>query len=266
MKYAHVLATQRISATVSARGRVVVRARLRGADQHRADPVPDGPGDQRDPRPSSPHAVAARGRDPAGGPRPAGIQRAAPAGCRARLAGRRGGHARDPLRPAAAARARLLRPSADRPADVARDRRPAVGPVLPRLRADLHRPIGGHDPAGRGRDVHPAAKPGGDLARTRAVRGADRLSLWAPLKTRHAGGPAADRRADRRHRGERLRGARRQGVRAGASPARPVRQHGPARVRPAVGRDPDPGLLQPDDQLPAEPRPGRDPAVRRSRR
>ena len=40
----------------------------------------------------------------------------------------------------AVARARLLRLAADRPADVARDGRPAVDPLLPRLRADLHHP------------------------------------------------------------------------------------------------------------------------------
>ena len=43
-----------------------------------------------------------------------------------------------------------------------------------------------------------------------------------------AGGPAADRRADRRHRGERLGRPRRQGVRAGAPPTRAVRAHGPS--------------------------------------
>ena len=36
----------------------------------------------------------------------------------------------------------------------------------------------------------------------------------------------------------------------------PVRRIRPARVRPADDRDPDPGVLRPDDQLPAEPRAG----------
>ncbi len=48
-----------------------------------------------------------------------------------------------------------------------------------------------------------------------------------------AGGPAADRRADRRRRGERLRRARGQGVRPGGAPARALRPLGAARVRPA---------------------------------
>ena len=39
------------------------------------------------------------------------------------------------------------------------------------------------------------------------------------LAARDAGGPAADRRADRRHRGERLRRPGREGVRAGGPPA-----------------------------------------------
>ena len=79
-----------------------------------------------------------------------------------------------------------------------------------------------------------------------------------------AGGPAADRRADRRRRGERLGRPGRQGVRAGGAPARPLRSLRPAGLRPADDRDPDPGVLQPADQLPAEPRACRDPAVRRA--
>ena len=75
-----------------------------------------------------------------------------------------------------------------------------------------------------------------------------------------AGGPAADRRAHRRGRGERVRRARGQGVRPGGAPAR--------RFRHSVQRVFDQqmiatriqALLQPADQLPAEPRAGRDPA------
>jgi ATP-binding cassette subfamily B protein len=43
------------------------------------------------------------------------------------------------LRPPAGARAGVLRNDADGAADVARHRRPAIRPLLPRLRADLHR-------------------------------------------------------------------------------------------------------------------------------
>ena len=46
---------------------------------------------------------------------------------------------------------------------------------------------------------------------------------------------------------------------------RAVRPHRAAGVRPAVAGHPDPGVLQPDDQLPAQPRAGGDPAVRRPR-
>ena len=53
-----------------------------------------------------------------------------------------------------------------------------------------------------------------------AVRGARRRALRPPLAAGAAGGPAADRRADRRRRGERLRRARRQGLRARGAPAR----------------------------------------------
>ena len=58
---------------------------------------------------------------------------------------------------------------------------------------------------------------------------------------------------------------RRQGVRPGGPPARALRALGPAGVRPADVRDADPGVLRPDDQLPAQPRPGHDPPVRRPR-
>ena len=48
------------------------------------------------------------------------------------------------------------------------------------------------------------------------------------------------------------------------APARPLRALRPAGVRPADARHADPGVLQPADQLPAQPRPGGDPAVRRA--
>ena len=62
--------------------------------------------------------------------------------------------------------------------------------------------------------------PGRDLAGAGAVRDPDRQPLRPQVPAGDAGGPAADRRADRRHRGERLRRARGQGVRPGAAPAR----------------------------------------------
>ena len=64
--------------------------------------------------------------------RPAGARRRVRPARRALLA------ARPPV-------VRLLRPAPDRPADVARDDRPPVGPLLPRLRADLLLPARAHD-------------------------------------------------------------------------------------------------------------------------
>ena len=107
---------------------------------------------------------------------------------------------------------------------------------------------------------------GGAVARAGAVRGPDRVDVRPPVAARASGGAAADRRADRGGRGERLRRPRGQGVRPGGAPARALRALGDARVRPADVRDPDPGAVHAADQLPAEPRPGPDPAGRRAGR
>ena len=103
------------------------------------------------------------------------------------------------------ARARLLRPPADRPADVARHRRPAVRALLPRLRPRLHHAVGADDRARRGGDVRRATRPGG-ASRSLPVPivVVDRRALRPALAPGAAGGPAADRRADRRRRGEHL--------------------------------------------------------------
>ena len=132
------------------------------------------------------------------------------------------------LRPPAGARARLLRPPADRPADVARDRRPAVGPLLPRLRACVHRPgaltIVLAAVAMFALDPELAAMRWSPVPFVVIVA----FRYGQPLAAGDAGGPAADRRADRRRGGERLRRARGEGVRARAAPARalppPVRR------------------------------------------
>ena len=84
---------------------------------------------------------------------PAGDLRRAPARRRPRVAGDRVRPAQPALRPPPVARARVLRPPADRAADVARDRRPAGRALLPRLRARLHHAERADDPARRGRDV-----------------------------------------------------------------------------------------------------------------
>ena len=124
----------------------------------------------------------------------------------------------------AGARARVLRPPADRPAHVARDGRPAVRALLPRLRAVfmMQSALTILLAAVAMFVDRPAA--GGDLAAAGAVRRARRRALRAPRAAGAAGGPAADRRADRRGRGEHLRRARRQGVRARGPPARALQR------------------------------------------
>ena len=148
----------------------------------------------------------------------------------------------------------LLRPPADRPADVARDRRPAVRALLPRLRADLHPPEPAHDPARGGGDVRAAAVARRDHARARAARDPRGRALRPPLAPGAAGGAAADRGADRGGRGEHLRHPRREGVRARGGAPGALHAQGRPRVRPEHVLDPAARLLQPDDLVPAEPR------------
>ena len=131
------------------------------------------------------------------------------------------------VHPPAAAVVRVLRPPPDRPADVPRDRRPAGGAVLPRLRPDL---------------LHPARADGGDRAdralaaerradadrdRHRAGADGDGLPLLADQPPHAQGGAAAGRRRDHPGRGERGRRAGGQGVRPGAARDHPL----PRRLR-----------------------------------
>ena len=119
----------------------------------------------------------------------------------------------------AGARAGLLRLAPDRPAHVARHGRPAVDPVLPRLRADLHHPERAHDRARERGDDRAEAVAGGARPDPGSVRDRDRGTLQPHLPPSAAGGPAADRRAHRRGRGERLGGQGDQGFRARAARA-----------------------------------------------
>ena len=93
-------------------------------------------------------------------------------------AGARGGArpAERDLREARAALVRLLRPAADGPADVARDRRPAGRPLLPRLRPDLLLPARLH--RGRG-----GRAPLRGLVEARARRARDRCLRWSRSRT-----------------------------------------------------------------------------------
>ena len=158
----------------------------------------------------------------------------------------------------------LLRPPADRPAHVARDRRPAGGALLPGLRAGLHPAVGAHHPARRGGDVRRAARAGGGLAHPGADRGLRLRALRPARAPGAAGAPAAHRRADRRRRGEHRRRARGQGLRARGPPARALPRARRARVGPGHGLHAHAGLLQPVHRLPAADRPGRDPLLRRA--
>ena len=83
------------------------------------------------------------------------------------------------------------------------------------------------------------------------VRRLHRLALQPRLAPRPAGGPAADRRADRGGRGERLRDPHRQGLRPRGVPAAPL----PARRRPGLRPehllDPAAGLLLAADRAAA---------------
>ncbi len=195
-----------------------------------------------------------------------GVHVLAADGRRAALARRRIRPAQAALRPPAAARARLLRPPADRPADVPCDRRPAGRALLPRLRARVHPPVDPDDRARGDRDDRHRTAPRPDLARARAVRRADLLPLRPPRAPGDPADPAAHRRADRRRRGEHLRGARRQGVRPRAAPAAALPGQRRARVRPGDGGDPPGSEVQPDDRLPAPARPRRRAVDRRQRR
>ncbi len=170
-------------------------------------------------RARSPHAADAGARDPRRGAAALGGDVLAADGRRAALAGRRIRLARAGLRPSAAPGARLLRPPADRPVDVARHGGPAGRALLPRLRPRVHPAVDPHDRVGRRGDDRRQPRAGPDRARSSAVRGGHLLSLRPPRAACDPGGTAAHRRAHRRRRGEHHGGAGRQGVRPRAPPA-----------------------------------------------
>ena len=113
------------------------------------------------------------------------------------------------------------------PADVARDRRPAVGALLPRLRADLLLPARPHDRLGDGRALRDRVAARADRARDHAGDRRRRLPLQPRLAPRPARRPAEARRRRDGRRGVDRRRPRRQVVRAGGAAPGDVR----ARVR-----------------------------------
>ena len=174
-------------------------------------------------RPSGTLALDPRRRSSASASLKAALHGRPPPHLRPAGARRRVRPAQRAVRAPPAALVRLLRPPPDRPADVARDGRPAGGPLLPRLRADLLLPARPHRRRRDRRDVLPRLAARADRARDHA--GARRARV--PLQPRLAPGAArraaeAGRRRDRR-RGEHRRRPRRQVVRAGAGRAGEVR-------------------------------------------
>ncbi len=210
-----------------------------------ADPLADRTRDQRDRERREARPAAARAGDRRRRHPPPGPDAGAAGGRRQGLAGGRVRPAAALLRPPATARAGLLRRAADRPADVAGHRRPAVDPLLPRLRADLHHPEPADDRPRQRRDVRARALAGAARPRPGALRRLRRLPLQPRFPPGRTGGPAADRRADRRSRGERLRDPHRQGLRPRGAPAAPLPARRHPRLRPEHLLDPPAGLLLP---------------------
>src|SRR5215213_9895992 len=251
-----VLALARFPPPLQGRRRPVLHPRRHGDGGQRPDPVSRRPHGRRDSR-SQHEPVAARDR---GGRRrgpAARLQRRAPDRGRPRVARSRVRPAQPHVRAPPVARARVLRRAADRAADVPRDRGPPVGPLLPRLRAHLPRPIGDHDRDRRGRDVRPRPRARGRSARPHARRGLDRVPLRAAQPPGHTGGAAADRRAHGRGRGEHRRRPRGQGVCAGAAPAAALQQGRGARVRAVDGVHAAARVLLAVHRVPAPARPRR---------
>ena len=153
---------------------------------------------------------------------------------------------------------------ADRPADVARDGRPAERALLPRLRAGVHRPERADDRARGGRDARCCSRVWRALALAPVpfvVLVAARYGRRSRPALQEVQQRIAELTADVE---ENVSGVR--VVKAFAAEERQLerfRGSGRARVRPVDGRHAAAGVLQPVHRLPAEPRPGRDPAGRR---
>ena len=167
------------------------------------------------------------------------------------------GHARCALRPPAAALVRLLRPAPDRAADVARHRRPADDPLLPRLRADLLRPARDHDRVRHGRPLLLRLAAGADRPRDHAVPRRRRL----PLQPGLASG-ASRRAAEARRRRDRVGGVdrrrpHRQVVRPGGSGRAAVPGGERQRLRGEREGQHAAVAVRPAADLPADARPGR---------
>ena len=201
--------------------------------------------------------MEARLRDPRRRARPRALHGGPAADLRPPGTRRRVRHAQPALREAAPTLVPLLRQPPDRPADVARDRRPAERALLPRLRPHLLLPARADGRRGDHGDARRRLE-----ARARRLRdhaGADpaRVSVLARLASGPAGRPAEDGRHDDRRRGEHRRRPRRQVVRAGVERAGEVLGALEPRLRTQHGREHAARDLRPAPLLPAARRAGR---------
>ena len=177
---------------------------------------------------------------------------------------RRDGHAQRPVRAPRPALVRLLRPAPDRPADVARDGRPAGRPLLPRLRPDLLLPERPHRALG---DRRPLLRPVGaraDRARDRARPGRAGVPLQPHRPPDPPRRPAEARRRRDRRPGEHRRRPRRQGVRPGARRGGEVRRALGGGLPPDDRGEPAACLLRPADLVHPDARAGGRPPRRRA--
>src|SRR5947209_15137676 len=117
MKYADLLASARLPASLPARGHVVFGAGVWSDRRDRPDSVPDGPGDQLDQRSFEARPGAVGGGDRPRRDRPARSERGPPDGCGPGFPWGRARPAQRALQPSPATRAVVLRPPADRAAD-----------------------------------------------------------------------------------------------------------------------------------------------------
>ena len=223
----NVLPAARLPAPLSLVAGRVGRARDRLAGRRGRDRVPDGRRARERRQLAGPaRALDDRHRGPARRARAGALHGRPPLHLRPPGARSRVRHAQRSLREPAAPLVRLLRPPPDRPADVARDGRPPVGALLPRLRPHLLLPARPHDRGRVGRALHRRLAARARRDGLHAGARLPRVPLLQRLAPGSARRPAEDGRRRDRRRGEHRRRPRRQVLRAGAERDREVRRSG----------------------------------------